>query len=420
MIGERVFGAAARRHAATSVAHVQNHTGFRGRAAVIVVAAALAITFAGATLPTPLYALYQRTFGFSSVVLTMVYAAYVVGNLCALLFLGRLSDQAGRRPVALGAVCLGVASVIVFLLAKDTVWLFAARIVSGMATGLAGGTATAWLSEMPAAGKSDTGWIATTANFIGVAVGPLAAGLLAQFAVWPIRLSYLVYLPALAAAATSIRFVGETVAHPKRHVQDLSLAPRLGVPQGARVAFVPPAVTGFVIFALMGFYAALIPHLLSESLKVDAPAVSGAIVFELYATAAFFSVAMKGLPGRPAMLSGLALLPIGLWLLIVAQFAKSMPILIVATAIGGAAGGLGYRGSLEVVTALAPAKQRSEVLSSFLVAVYLGNSVPVIGIGLLTAAAGSSVSHVTFAAIITLMAVAAAAIAIISGAHKRA
>lgn len=49
---------------------------------------------------TPLYAFYQARFGFSGVALTIVYAAYVIGNLVALLFLGRLSDASGdgRSP----------------------------------------------------------------------------------------------------------------------------------------------------------------------------------------------------------------------------------------------------------------------------------------------------------------------------------
>ena len=76
-----------------------------GGVAVVIVAAALAITFVGATLPTPLYPLYQQAFGFSGITLTLIYAVYVLGNLVALLVFGRLSDEIGRRnatPPAIG------------------------------------------------------------------------------------------------------------------------------------------------------------------------------------------------------------------------------------------------------------------------------------------------------------------------------
>jgi len=61
--------------------HPMERGEFAGFAAVMVVAAGLAIMFVGAVLPTPLYPLYQQRFGFSNVVLTLVYSVYVLGNL---------------------------------------------------------------------------------------------------------------------------------------------------------------------------------------------------------------------------------------------------------------------------------------------------------------------------------------------------
>src|SRR5690348_4019362 len=102
--------------------------------------------FFGATLPTPLYPLYRAAFGFGQITLTLIYAVYVLGNLVALLFFGRLSDQIGRRPATLPAIRFGLLSTLTFLLADGTAWLFAARVLSGFATGLAAGAATAWLA----------------------------------------------------------------------------------------------------------------------------------------------------------------------------------------------------------------------------------------------------------------------------------
>ncbi|MBV8798502.1 MAG: MFS transporter [Alphaproteobacteria bacterium] len=386
-------------------AHPLERREFTGFAAVVVVATGLAIMFVGAVLPTPLYPLYQQRFGFSNVVLTLIYAVYVLGNLVALLIFGRLSDQVGRRNATLPAIGFGVISTILFLFAESTGWLFAARLVSGFATGLASGTATAWISELPASGgKSGTGRIASTANFIGLAAGPLAAGLLASFAPWPLHLPYVIYLLVLLTIGAAIIFTTETVDDPIRHIRDLSLTPRLGVPPKIRMQLVSPAITGFVVFALLGFYAALIPNLLADSLQQKSPAVSGSTVFELFAVAAV-SVNLTGrLASGTAMLSGLALLPPSLWLLVAAELTHSMPLLLCATALGGVSAALGYRGSLEEANRIAPSDQRSEVVSSYLIAVYAGNSVPVIGIGLLAAITSSTTAHVSFAAIITVLA----------------
>jgi len=52
--------------------------------------------------------------------------------------------------------------------------------------------------------------------------------------------------------------------------------------------------------------------------------------------------------------------------------------------LGGVALALGYRGSLQVVNRIAPDDRRAEVVSGFLLACFVGNSVPVIGVGVLT------------------------------------
>ena len=76
---------------------------FRGSTAVGAVAFMIGVLFAGSTVVTPLYVIYKQQFGFSQISLTLVYAAYVVGNLAALLLFGRLSDEIGRRRTAVSA-----------------------------------------------------------------------------------------------------------------------------------------------------------------------------------------------------------------------------------------------------------------------------------------------------------------------------
>ena len=374
------------------------------RIALAIVAGELAAMFVGAILPTPLYPLYRQAFGFSDVTLTLIYAVYVLGNLVALVLLGRLSDQVGRRIVSLPAIVVGIASTVAFAAAAGTAWLFAARALSGFSTGLAAGAATAWIAELCRdRGRGTAARIAAAANLFGCAAGPLLGGLLAQFASAPLRLPFLVYLALLGVTAGVIVFAPETVAKP-RPWREVSLRPRLGVPQQIRLQFVSPAVTGFAAFALIGFYSALIPNLLRDSLALPAPAVAGGVVFELFAIAAVTILLSGRIASQAAMLSALALLPPSLWLLVAAEAARSLPLLLCATAAGGIAGGLGYRGSLEVINRIAPADRRSEVVSSYLIALFAGNSLPVIGIGLLAAAAGSLVAHLIFAGVITALA----------------
>lgn len=379
-----------------------------GVAAARVAGLEIAVMFMGATLVSPLYVRYQREFGFSEVTLTLVYAAYVIGNLSALLIFGRLSDQIGRRRTNLPAIALAGVATLVFLCATATPWLFIGRMLSGLAIGVAAAAATAWVAElMPGEDKSRASALATTANLIGIAIGPLLGGLLAQYAPAPLRTSYVVYLALIIWVAWRVSSLPETVRQPVARVRDASFRPRLGVPRSIRRRFIAPSVTAFATFALGGYYGALAPSLLADELDLASPAIAGGIVAQLYAISAAAVMATRTLPSRTAMLGGLALLVPSVGFLLLAQTVGSIAALLAGTTIGGVAIGLGYRGSLQVANTIAPQDQRAEVVASYMIVCFLGNSLPVVGVGVLSAIAGHGVAHSVFAAMIAALAVVA-------------
>ncbi len=274
----------------------------------------------GSTLMTPLYALYRREFGFSEITLTLVYSIYVVGNVTALLLFGRVSDRIGRKRIGLPALALAGVSAVLFLFAANTAWLFVARTLSGFAVGIASGTGTAWLAELYGSEKRSLATLAAAcANFAGVAVGPLLAGPLAQYAPWPLALSFIVYLVLAAIAAFLLSRAPETVEQECTIRQALTVRPRIGVPRELWGSFIAPAINVFGTFALVGFYAALIPSILMQDLHQKNLAVGGAVVFELFAVSTVTILVTRAIKSERAMFSGLALLLPGLGLLVLAQ-----------------------------------------------------------------------------------------------------
>jgi len=375
---------------------------------VAAVAAMVGVMFMSSTLLTPLYSMYRESFHFSPVVLTLVYSAYVVGNLGALLFFGRLSDQIGRRPVSLGACLLAVVATILFLMARGTAWLFVARILSGFAIGLASGAGAAWIAELDR--RHDRGHAAlvvTSATYGGLAMGPLISGFLAEYAPWPLRLPFVVQAVALALVVIVVRTTAETMRSEARPTTKLSLAPRLGVPRAILLEFVPPAVTVFWTMALIGFYCALLPSLLGERLHATNHAIGGTVVFWLFAVAVAGVLLSRRMDSHAAMRLGLALLVPSVALVEIAQGLRSMPILLFATTLTGVAAALGYRGSLQVINAISPDDRRAEVVSCYFLIGFVGNSLPVIGLGLLSSALGSIRAGATFAATISAFTIAA-------------
>ncbi len=383
----------------------------RGRVAIATAAALVGIMFMASTLVTPLYVIYEHEFRFSRLTLTLIYAIYVVGNMAALLMFGRWSDALGRRRVSLAAIAIAVVSTLLFLFASSTAWLFLARALSGFAIGLTAGTATAWIAELDAGqDKSRASLIATSSNFFGLAIGSLLAGMLAQYAPRPLHLPFLVYLALLLGLTLPVARTQETVVWRDRGLGDLSLRPRLGVPPEIRRAFIAPAVTVFGAMALVGFYAALIPSILAESLGQTSHAVAGIVVCELALVVALTIILTRRLKSLTGMIGGLALLPPGLALLVAGEGFGSTAILLAGTVVSGVATALGYRGSLEVVTEIAPDDRRAEVVSTYFVVGFAGNALPVIGVGVISSAANTMIASAVFALIIGAFAVAALAL----------
>jgi MFS family permease len=381
---------------------------FGGTAAICAVAAMIGVLFAGSTAVTPLYVMYKQEFGFSQISLTLIYAVYIIGNLTALLLFGRLSDQIGRRRAAAIAMVVAIVSALVFLFARGVASLYLGRVLSGIAIGTGAGTGTAWLAELIADPKKTRATvIATSANFAGLGLGGFIAGMLAEYSPWPLQVPFAVYLLALLVVAALLWSAPETVSQPRPNISHLLVRPRVSVPSNIRAQFVAPAVTGFGAMALVGFYAALAPTVLADQLHQTSHAVAGAIFLELAAVVAASIVATQSLSSRAAMLWGLALMPPSVALVVAAQLEGSMSIMIIATALCGVAAGLGYRGSLQVVNQIAPAERRAEVVSAYLICVFLGNALPVIGIGVISTLASATAASMAFAATIAAFALIA-------------
>jgi MFS family permease len=359
----------------------------------------LGVTMAGTTLPTPLYVIYQSRWHLSAAMVTVTFAAYAAAVLATLLLAGRSSDEAGRRPVMAVALAASALSTVVFILAPDVGALIAARIVSGLSAGLMTGTATATLTELiPASGRRRASLVATAANMGGLGVGPLVAGLFAQYAPHPTTLVFEVYLAVLAAAALIVLLMPETVLPRTRPALRFA---GLGIPERGRGEFIAAAVAAFAAFALLGLFSSLVPGFIGDTLHEGSHAIQGAVVFLLLAVGTVTQVALSRFSSRRVVLAGLGMFLAALVLIATALAEAGMALFLVGTAAGGVAVGAIFLGSLATASRLAPAERRGHVISTFFVACYAGLIIPVLGVGVLSEFTG------TFPAVLTLSALLA-------------
>ena len=361
----------------------------------------LAITMLGTTLPTPLYVIYQGRWHFSAAMVTVTFAVYAAAVIATLLLAGRSSDLAGRRPVLAVALAASALSTVVFILAPDLAALIAARIVSGLSAGLMTGTATATLTELiPASAGRRASLVATAANMAGLGLGPLFAGLFAQYAPDPTTLVFETYLAVLAVAGLSLLLVPETVRSRTR--PGLRFA-GLGVPERGRGEFVAAGVAAFSAFALLGLFSSLVPGFIAGQLHEGNHAVQGAVVFLLLAVGTITQVALSRFSSRRVVLAGLGLFLAALALIVAALAQSAMGLFLAGTVVGGVAVGAIFLGSLATANRLAPAERRGQAISAFFVACYAGLIIPVVGVGVLSGFTGTFPAVLAFSILLAVL-----------------
>jgi MFS family permease len=358
----------------------------------------------GTTLPTPLYVIYQGQWHFSAAVVTVIFAVYAAAVLVTLLLAGRSSDQAGRKPVL--AVALGVSalSTVAFIVAPDVGVLFAGRILSGLSAGLMTGTATAALTELiPAsASRGRASLVATATNMGGLGLGPLIAGLFAQYLPHPTTLVFEAYLVVLVMAGLCLRFVPETVSTRRRPTLRFA---GLGIPQQGQSEFLAAAVAGFAAFALLGLFSSLVPGFIGGVLHQDSHAVQGAVVFLIFAVGAVTQVALSRFSSHRVVLAGLGLFLAALGLIVAALSQAAMGLFLAGTVVGGVAAGAIFLGSLATANRLAPPERRGHVVSTFFVACYAGLIIPVVGVGVLSGFVGTFPAVLVFSLLLAALCV---------------
>src|SRR6266849_8541060 len=272
-----------------------------------VTAVAAAITFsASGAAPTPLYHEYQEHFGLTAFMITIIFAAYVLCLLLALLTVGSLSDYIGRRPAILAALTLNVLAMILFMTAGSATALIIARALQGFATGLAITTLAAIILDTD---KERAPLLNSFTAFAGLSAGTLGAGALVTFAPAPEQLVFVVLLVLSVVEAAILWFMPETVRTKPGALA--SLRPRVHVPRVARAAFAAVTPVNIASWSLGGFYFSLMPSVVRAATGTTLPIVGGLVVATLTLTGAVIVVALRNVAPDRILRLGIASLSLG-------------------------------------------------------------------------------------------------------------
>lgn len=369
----------------------------------------------GSNLPTPLYAVYRERFGFSSIVLTLVFATYMLVLVPTLLLCGQLSDRVGRKRVVAAGLLSAAVGLGLFAAASDTAWLFAARAVQGLSVGMVTGAATAGLVELePHGNRERAALYAVIVQGAGSSAGPLLAGGLAQWAPEPLVLCYLIALVLAVLAAVAVMTIPESKPTGGRwRIQ------RPSVPAEIRGGFWRASLTAATVWMVAALYLSVVPSYAGKLLDTGNLALLGAIAASLLAASCAAQLIASRRDGAAGVQPlGLALVGAGLAALVLAFPLHSLVALFASALLGGAGHGLAFLGAQAEINELAPVERRGEVTAAFISCIYSGVAISAIGVGLLSTALSLRAAVTIFA--IAVGATALTAIAWHLGARIRA
>lgn len=145
---------------------------------------AFANAFSGSSVNVAL-PMIGTEFGLGGVALNWVVTAFLLAASCLMMPMGRLGDLWGRQRVFLiGMIVYGAGSLLAAL-SLNSVWLIAARFVTGLGGSMIFGTATAFLvAAHPTTDRGRVLGINTAAVYFGLSAGPPLGGLFVEAFGW--------------------------------------------------------------------------------------------------------------------------------------------------------------------------------------------------------------------------------------------
>lgn len=389
-------------------------TSYLSRNAAFYLLASITVSFlAGSSAPTPLYALYQAEWGFSPIMVTVIFGIYAMAVLLALLFAGRLSDHLGRRPVLMAATAVQAATMLLFATASGVGELMLARVIQGLATGAAVGAVGAGMIKEKGATAN------AVAPAFGTATGGILAGLLVQYLPAPTHLVYAVLGAIFVLQGIGVAFMAETISPAPGALA--SLKPQFKLPAATRGPLLLALPVLVASWALAGFYGSLGPMLVRGMLGTGSAFLGGLALFVLAGSGGLAVLALQHREPRTMMTFGAAMLAAGVGTAISALPQHSIAVFMLGTSIAGMGFGAGFQGAVRSIVPFAAPHERAGVLSIVFIVSYLSMGVPAIAAGALIARHGDILGTAQeFGVVVMALALAAVLAAALRLATRRA
>jgi MFS family permease len=348
------------------------------QAKYIAAGAILFLVLFGNNAPTPLYPLWQQEFHLSTAATTGIHSAYPLGTILGLLFGGKLADQVGRRPILLVAAICGIVGATLLLLSHSLLPLLAARILNGVATGLASGPVVAAMVELETSGNhARASWAGALITTVAASCGMFVATMIVRTAPaieLALTLPFILQIALYVLALVLVLKLRETLPQEWRKPwSQADFSPRaIAIPAAIRAEFRFAAGAAFTSWALVGLWLGMAPTLVMARLGSEHLVHGGIAASLMLASAGATQIVSSRLVDRRSIFIGMAVIVIALAAIALFIARPFLPTLYLAALLTGIGQGLAWLGSARLINRISPPEQRAEAVSALYIIVYAG------------------------------------------------
>jgi MFS family permease len=333
----------------------------------------------GANQFSTMLIVYRHALGLGPSPIAGLFALYAAALIPGLLIGGPASDRLGRRAVVIPFTALSPLATLMLMLGHDSLAALAAgRALAGLCSGTVFGAATAWVRDI-SQGSALSARRTALALSAGFGLGPVVAGLLAQWGPSPLVVPY---LPHLAIGVTALLLLLPTPDARPRRMSPARHRPSAALRSRAFWLTVAPAAP--VVFGSISLAIVVLPEEVTSARTLSSAFAAFMTVLAFAAGIGVQPLARRVEERRPraAILAGLAATAAGAAVGAVAVATTSRLLAALAAVLLGLGYGLCLVSGLHQAEHLAGEHDRGAVVACYYVLAYLGFAVPYVVDGL--------------------------------------
>ncbi|HFZ8993477.1 TPA: MFS transporter [Citrobacter freundii] len=339
------------------------------RIVLVFSAMVIMVVFMLPNMATPLYATWQENIGFSSGIMTEIFAVYILGLITSLLVVGKISEYLGHKIIITSGLVFALLSCIAYLCASSIALLLVARVLTGFAVGTIVTAGIAVAVDLGGTTRiNQSALLASMAIVMGAGLGPLISGFMAQTMSRPVPIIYTLMLIMVFAGlclVQSLPLRKKVKSFTSTHYGLWFVLKENRVHLICAVAVYAPAVIS------SSFVAALTPSMFAHQLGVNSPLLTGASVAISFVSAALFQLLIRRFIIKSLLTGGTMLCILGLFMMAESVNLGSPYLLLASCIVSGGSMAFSQLGAVSLLAQEVIVSQRTEANSLFSLGSYI-------------------------------------------------